>query len=94
MRADDDEGVEPFDGRFVREPERQDHIAGLRVMTSGKGEEMGQPGLEVVQVLSSGVEIASCPAMGGWETGVEKWRDKRGALGRDQSRRKELKPIH
>ena len=39
-------------------------------MVNGKGEEMGQPGLEVVQVLSSGGEIAGCPAMGGpWETG-------------------------
>jgi hypothetical protein len=41
-------------------------------MVSGKGEEMGQPGLEVVQVLSSGGEIAGCHGwIGNWIQDVQ-----------------------
>ncbi len=50
-RVDDDGGVEPVDGRFVREPggrQRRDGAAELCVVANGEGEEVGRAALQLV----------------------------------------------
>ena len=66
-RVDDDRGVEPVNGRFVREPggrQRCDGAADFCVMPDGQGEEVRRSGFR----LASAIVVSSSRGVVLWAT--------------------------